>query len=135
MPLYRLGWGSHEESDEVSLEHDDTFTDAQVFDLMRGAYVVVAKRIVAKESRDYPTIGNMFGSVVEYLCSHNGFRRLQYTKTLFLSGWSHAFDPEHGFCEDDEDTSRIIDAIIDATDHIEHENECGERKLVRRGKA
>ena len=107
MYLYRVGYGTYEESEHVALSHEKSFTKEDFRKLVVETTVDVVKFVIQKkeeekdieneddkEYTDYylHSFQDVLDDVIKKMIEEHGFSRVEYRAQFSVFGWASLFD-------------------------------------------
>ena len=87
---YEIGYGSPEDSCDVTLTHTEKFTKEDIENLL-VEYLRSTKKYPSKYRYDN-NFDEILPHFISYLCKKKGFKKLYYTTKYGLFGWANVFD-------------------------------------------
>jgi len=116
--FYRLGHECPEDSDWVTLMHEDCFDNVAFELLVMGVLPDVVRRLIEENKierlKKPVTFQSLFNSVAEQLCEKHGFRVIKYSATFMPFGWADVTDRESWANEPDNGTRARMIATLEA---------------------
>ena len=125
---YRIGYSTHEESDQVSMWHENKYTEEELDEIVCKAYVLSyldeTGQAFDMEEFYHSEEFNVFNSkyrislqdcwklVPEYLVSNFGFTKTQYECEFWVNGWANLGAEEEPSKESDT-TKKVLRAIVE----------------------
>ena len=136
--LYKIGYGSYEESEYTELAHDKKFSEAELQVMICDCAVKSVKMIRRPDTEEgwdwvhnYQDIDSY---VISYLMDDYGFEKVGYEAQWSCFGWPSIFTKDD-WSERGESINAITDAIIAAGFTIEDDSHLSEAlREKRRGR-
>lgn len=117
MYVYKVGWGSYEESEYTELYHDQRFTDEDLEKMVFDAVINVLSEIVKSDfdkiclREDGIAYEEIHSKVVTVLQEKHGFTKVQYQASWSIFGWPSLTDKNSWRGQRDEPLDRLYESI------------------------
>lgn len=133
MHLYKVGYGSYEDSGDVTLSHEKLFSREEFNKMAVEASVAFVKKAYACEdgsrwsalddisrpdAEKYPkhelhTFSDIYCGVAEQMCEMFGFKEVKFAAGFFCFGWASIFD-QTDWDSDRDDELKAVTAALNA---------------------
>lgn len=119
MYLYKIGYGSYEESCFVSFTHEKRFTHDELTKIIGEATVKAIKKQKTQEHHTVHNFQDVFkdykdNDVIHILQSDYGFVAIEYDEFWSCFGWPSIFVKKDWGSDRDENLDAITDAVLAA---------------------
>jgi hypothetical protein len=133
MHLYKVGYGSYEDSGDVTLSHEKLFSKEEFNKMAVEASVAVVRKAYAREdgsrwsaiddlsrsdSERYPnhelhSFSDIYWDVAKEMCEMFGFKEVKFAAGFFCFGWASIFD-QADWDSDRDDELKAVTAALNA---------------------
>ncbi len=116
---YKVGYGSHEDSEYAELISEECFTSDQLRYLVHQAVIEVLEDIKAGKDDDIfltdngPSYAELHWHVIQKLVVNHNFELLEYNSEWACFGWPSVTDARDWGSQRDEDLNELTSAIPD----------------------
>jgi hypothetical protein len=97
MKLYKIGYGTYEESEYRELGHYKTFTHDEITEMVADGVVWAIKYYKERDKQRIHNFQDAFDLVIKYLIKKEGFVEIEYDMFWSIFGWTSVWTKENNW--------------------------------------